>query len=128
MVKLFELLVSFVQPIVKMTFIGSNAKGTSKSKHLSNLNKLKTVAASKKKEEDVRSSLSENFASVVSRETTQGKPLIAGNTNPSSDSSDFIAKKKSDRRRSYTSLLMARSKVGICFVIVMLSFLSCLLE
>ncbi|XP_031283375.1 putative cyclin-B3-1 [Pistacia vera] len=98
------------KPIVKMTLIGPNAKGTSKSKHLSSLNKSKTVAASKKKEKVVRSSPPENIALVVSDETTQGKPLIDGNTNPSTDSSDNIARRKSDRRRTYTSLLMARSK------------------
>ncbi|KAJ0043821.1 hypothetical protein Pint_18095 [Pistacia integerrima] len=98
------------KPIVKMTLIGPNAKGTSKSKHLSSLNKSKTVAASKKKEKVVRSSPPENIALVVSDETTQGKPLIDGNTNPSRDSSDNITRRKSDRRRSYTSLLMARSK------------------
>lgn len=111
---------SFVQPIVKMTFIGPSAKGTSKSKRLSSLNKSKTVAASKKKEKVVRSSLPENIASVVSHETTQGKPLTDGNTNPSADSSDNMARRKSDRRRSYTSLLMARSKVGVCCILVML--------
>ncbi|KAH9677025.1 putative cyclin-B3-1 [Citrus sinensis] len=101
------------KPIVKTAILASNARGTSKSKCLSSLKKSKSIAATstKKKKDVVRSSPLENIASVVSHEAIQGKPSIDGNTNPSTNSSDIISKKKSDRRRSYTSLLMAKSKL-----------------
>ncbi|KAL9409950.1 hypothetical protein AB3S75_048217 [Citrus x aurantiifolia] len=101
------------KPIVKTAIPASNARGTSKSKCLSSLKKSKSIAATstKKKKDVVRSSPLENIASVVSHEAIQGKPSIDGNTNPSTNSSDIISKKKSDRRRSYTSLLMAKSKL-----------------
>lgn len=99
---------------MKTAILASNARGTSKSKCLSSLKKSKSIAATstKKKKDVVRSSPLENIASVVSHEAIQGKPSIDGNTNPSTNSSDIISKKKSDRRRSYTSVLMAKSKVG----------------
>lgn len=98
---------------MKTAILASNARGTSKSKCLSSLKKSKSIAATTKKKKDVvRSSPLENIASVVSHEAIQGKPSIDGNTNSSTNSSDIISKKKSDRRRSYTSLLMAKSKVG----------------
>ncbi|KAH9646243.1 putative cyclin-B3-1 [Citrus sinensis] len=101
------------KPIVKTAILASNARGTSKSKCLSSLKKSKSIAATstKKKKDVVRSSPLENIASVVSHEAIQGKPSIDGNTNSSTNSSDIISKKKSDRRRSYTSLLMAKSKL-----------------
>ncbi|KAK9182010.1 hypothetical protein WN944_025151 [Citrus x changshan-huyou] len=108
-----QTITSTSKPIVKTAILASNARGTSKFKCLSSLKKSKSIAATstKKKKDVVRSSPLENIASVVSHEAIQGKPSIDGNTNPSTNSSDIISKKKSDRRRSYTSLLLAKSKL-----------------
>ena len=117
------------------------------------MNKPISVAAisSKKKEEGVGSSLPEDIASMVSHEAAQGKPSFEGNSNAStnssdimvsheaaqgkpsfegngnesSNSSDIVPKRKSNRRRSYTSLLMASSKVKTCCKKIMSLFLSC---
>lgn len=101
-----------IQPNVKTTLQATHAQRTLKSKNISNLNKSTFVAAisSKNKEEAVASSLSENTALVVPHEATRGQLQSDGNGYPST-ASDIIAKRKSNRRRSFTSLLMARSKV-----------------
>ncbi|KAK0598010.1 hypothetical protein LWI29_030743 [Acer saccharum] len=102
-----------VKPNGKKASMASNAKGTLKSKVQSGVNKPISVAAisSKKKKEGVGSSLLEDIASMVSHEAAQGKPSFEGNSNASTNSSDIVPKRKSNRRRSYTSLLMASSKL-----------------
>ncbi|KAK3220953.1 hypothetical protein Dsin_014923 [Dipteronia sinensis] len=127
------------KPNGKTASMDSNAKGTLKSKVQSGVNKPISVAAisSKKKKEDVRSSLPEDIVSMVSHEAAQGKPSFEGNSNASTNSSDImvsheaaqgkpsfegnsnastnssdiVPNRKSNRRRSYTSLLMASSKL-----------------
>lgn len=95
--------------------MASIAHGTLKTKV--GVNKQVSIAAisSKKIKEVVRSSLSEDIPSMVSHEVAQGKPSFDGNTKASTNSSDIVTKKKSNRRRSYTSLLMASSKVRTCW-------------
>ncbi|KAM4080389.1 hypothetical protein ACJW30_11G012200 [Castanea mollissima] len=118
-----------VRPTVKTTLQATLAQRTLKSKNILNINKSTSVAAnsSKNKEEAVTSSISENAAVVVPYEATQGQLPSAGaavvvpheatqgqlpsdgNGNPSTVSD--VIPKKSKRRRSYTSLLMAGSKL-----------------
>ncbi|KAK4594969.1 hypothetical protein RGQ29_018630 [Quercus rubra] len=100
-----------VRPTVKTTLQATLAQRTLKSKNILNINKSTSVAAisSKNKEEAVTSSISENAAIVVPYEATQGQLPPDGNGNPSTVSD--VIPKKSKRRRSYTSLLMAGSKL-----------------
>ncbi|KAL0009463.1 hypothetical protein SO802_010965 [Lithocarpus litseifolius] len=118
-----------VRPTVKTTLQATLAQRTLKSKNILNINKSTSVAAisSKNKEEALTSSISENAAvvvlyeatqgqlpsdgaaGVVPHEATQGQLPSDGNGNPSTVS-DAIPR-KSKRRRSYTSLLMAGSKL-----------------
>ncbi|KAL4597851.1 hypothetical protein ACB092_11G018100 [Castanea dentata] len=118
-----------VRPTVKTTLQATLAQRTLKSKNILNIKKSTSVAAnsSKNKEEAVTSSISENAAVVVPYEATQGQLPSAGaavvvpheatqgqlpsdgNGNPSTVSD--VIPKKSKRRRSYTSLLMAGSKL-----------------
>ncbi|KAL5813310.1 hypothetical protein ACOSQ3_028260 [Xanthoceras sorbifolium] len=102
-----------VKPNGRTTSMASNAQGTLKSKIQSGVNKPISVAAisSKNKKEVIRPSLPEDIVSMVSHEVAQGKPSSDGNSNASADSSDIVPKRKSNRRRSYTSLLMASSKL-----------------
>ncbi|KAK4836814.1 hypothetical protein QYF36_000402 [Acer negundo] len=59
-----------------------------------------------------KSNASTNSSDImVSHEAAQGKPSFEGNSNASTNSSDIVPKRKSNRRRSYTSLLMASSKL-----------------
>ncbi|XP_062168522.1 putative cyclin-B3-1 isoform X2 [Alnus glutinosa] len=101
-----------VRPIVKTTLQATQARRTSKSKNTSDLKKQRSVAAisSKNKEDAVASSLPENIAIVVPHEAAQGQLSSDADGNPRTVS-DIIARRKSDRRRSYTSSLMARSKL-----------------
>ncbi|KAJ4705769.1 Cyclin [Melia azedarach] len=101
------------KPKVRTTILASSARGTLKSKHSSSLKKSVSVAAasSMKKKEVVRSSFPKNTASVVSHDVIQGKPSIDDSTNPSTNSSNVITRRKSNRRRSYTSVLMASLKL-----------------
>lgn len=106
-----------IQPTVKTTLQATLAQRTLKSKNILNINKSTSVAAisSKNKEEAVTSSISENAAIVVPYEATQGQLPPDGNGNPSTVSD--VIPKKSKRRRSYTSLLMAGSKVEAYYII-----------
>ena len=124
-----------IQPTVKTTLQATLAQRTLKSKNILNINKSTSVAAisSKNKEEAVTFSISENAAIVVPYEATQGQLPSAGaavvvpheatqgqlppdgNGNPSTVSD--VIPKKSKRRRSYTSLLMAGSKVEAYYII-----------
>jgi hypothetical protein len=114
-----------IQPIVKTTLQATQARRTSKSKNTSDLKKQRSVAAisSKNKEDAVASSLPENIAIVVPHEAAQGQ-LSSDAGNPRTVS-DIIARSKSDRRRSYTSSLMARSKVEACHILIICLPFSC---
>jgi hypothetical protein len=115
-----------IQPIVKTTLQATQARRTSKSKNTSDLKKQRSVAAisSKNKEDAVASSLPENIAIVVPHEAAQGQLSSDADGNPRTVS-DIIARRKSDRRRSYTSSLMARSKVEACHILIICLPFSC---
>ncbi|KAG6687157.1 hypothetical protein I3842_11G056300 [Carya illinoinensis] len=100
------------RPIMKTTLKATHAQRTLKSNNISNVNKRTSVAAisSKKREEAVTSSLPANIALVDPQEATEGQPPSDADGNPRVVP-DIIATKKSARRRSYTSSLMARSKL-----------------
>ncbi|GAV92641.1 LOW QUALITY PROTEIN: Cyclin_N domain-containing protein/Cyclin_C domain-containing protein, partial [Cephalotus follicularis] len=101
-----------IKPIVKATLRVSNSQRTSKSKCLSALSKSKSVVSISSKEEEILTSfLQENIALKASDEAIKGQPSSDGSMNPSKSTSDVISRKKSNRRRSYTSLLMERSKI-----------------
>ncbi|GLT91484.1 hypothetical protein SLE2022_093690 [Rubroshorea leprosula] len=98
-----------VQPIVKTALRASIAPGALKPKSSSSLKKPVSVQATlyKEKEEAVKSSHVDDVVPVV--------PNGANQTDISSDANnnknDNLTRRKSNRRRSYTSLLMARSKL-----------------
>lgn len=110
-----------IQPIVTTANNDSNVLRTSRSKRMPAMNKSRSVAAksSKKEEEAVTGSHLENIASVFFYESTKEESSSDSNSKSSTNKSDVIAKRKPDRRRSYTSLLMERSKVGPYCSIVM---------
>ncbi|KAA8523415.1 hypothetical protein F0562_009838 [Nyssa sinensis] len=93
-----------VKPTVKTKLTVSNTQRISKCKSTSGLNKSTSacVMSSKRKEEAVTSSQNENVASIVPSDA---------NSNLGKDMSDVLARRTSYRRKSYTSLLMARSKL-----------------
>uniref|UniRef100_A0A5B6YQ56 Putative cyclin-B3-1 isoform X2 n=1 Tax=Davidia involucrata TaxID=16924 RepID=A0A5B6YQ56_DAVIN len=101
-----------VKPTVKTTLTVS--KRTSKCKSTSGVNKSTSAAAIsfKRKEEVATSSQHENIVSIVPQEQpAQVEFPSDGNSNLGTDTSDVIARRTSYRRKSYTSLLMARSKL-----------------
>lgn len=82
--------------------------------------KLASVTATTSKtQKAVESVLAEN----VKQETTQGEVPTDGNC--SQTASDIISRRNSNRRRSYTSLLMTGSKVGAYCNLIMPLFLFC---
>lgn len=105
---------------MKTTLKATHAQRTLKSNNISNVNKRTSVAAisSKKREEAVTSSLPANIALVDPQEATEGQPPSDADGNPRVVP-HIIATKKSARRRSYTSSLMARSKVEAHYTLVM---------
>ncbi|KAL2495725.1 putative cyclin-B3-1 [Forsythia ovata] len=99
---------------VKIASAVSNAQRNSKSKCTFSMNKLRSDAAisSKRKQDIGRSSLSEEISSVVSSELPAQKEVLSGsNSNFGSTRLDVIARRKSDRRNSFTFSLMSRSKL-----------------
>ncbi|KAL3503765.1 hypothetical protein ACH5RR_038214 [Cinchona calisaya] len=84
----------------------------SKSKGLSSFNKRPAGSAisSKRKEEKVKSS-SIHVASVIpSGQTAQQEDSSSSKYQSDTSTADNVARRKSDRRKSFTSLLMSRSK------------------
>ncbi|XP_048325412.2 putative cyclin-B3-1 isoform X2 [Ziziphus jujuba] len=95
-----------IRPIVKTTLKASNAKRNMKSQNTSGPDKLINVAStSSKKRVVAKSSVSENIV----HEATCTELPSDRNCKPST--SDTTGMGKSNRRRSYTSLLMGRSKL-----------------
>lgn len=102
----------------------TNTQKTSKSRGTSGLKKSSSgaIISSKRKEEMVTASLGECSASFVPHEQTAEVLLsFDNNINLGKTKSDVIARRKSVRRKSYTSLLMARSKVDTYFFPLSLS-------
>ncbi|GMP51762.1 hypothetical protein CsSME_00017866 [Camellia sinensis var. sinensis] len=106
-----------LEPIVKTTHRVSGIKMTLKSKCTAGVKKSTAVAAiSCKGKDEVVTFLSENSAFAPHGQPAQREVPSDCKSNVGTNVSDSIATKKSDRRKSFTSLLMARSKVGIlCF-------------
>ncbi|GLT31985.1 hypothetical protein SLA2020_066820 [Shorea laevis] len=98
-----------VQPIVKTALRASIAPGALKSKSSSSWKKPVSVRAtlSKEKEEAVKSSHVDDVVPVVPNGANQRDISSDANNNKN----DNLTRRKSNRRRSYTSLLMARSKL-----------------
>ncbi|KAF8390866.1 hypothetical protein HHK36_023165 [Tetracentron sinense] len=101
------------QPIARTTRTASNILLTSRSKSTLGLKKSisATARSSKNAEEVAASYIHENIPLVVPHESTQGKLPSDKNSYLSTNTSDMIPRSKCSRRRSYTSLLMAKSKV-----------------
>ncbi|XP_002311288.4 putative cyclin-B3-1 [Populus trichocarpa] len=109
-----EVLVSrkSVRPIIKTEINASGHHKTSRSKCISSLNKSKSVAPISSKKKKHVTSFPENMPLVIANEVTQGEPSSDNNKMSSANhKSDVITIGKSSRRRSYTSLLMTRSKL-----------------
>jgi cyclin B len=112
---------SLIQPILKTEINASGHHKTSRSKCISSLNKSKSVAPISSKKKKPVTSFPENMPLVIANEVTQGEPSSDNNKMSSANhKSDVITIGKSSRRRSYTSLLMTRSKVWNYFIVVML--------
>ncbi|KAI5579189.1 hypothetical protein BDE02_08G074100 [Populus trichocarpa] len=101
-----------VRPILKTEINASGHHKTSRSKCISSLNKSKSVAPISSKKKKPVTSFPENMPLVIANEVTQGEPSSDNKKMSSANhKSDVITIGKSSRRRSYTSLLMTRSKL-----------------
>ncbi|KAG5598137.1 hypothetical protein H5410_039369, partial [Solanum commersonii] len=102
-----------VKTVLKITASGLNSQTFSKSNSMSNLHKCTSrVAIPYKRLKDVStSSLSKYATSDISAEQLHQKE-VASSSNGSLDTPECsIARRKSDRTKSFTCLLMARSKL-----------------
>ncbi|CAK9165642.1 unnamed protein product [Ilex paraguariensis] len=103
-----------MKPAVKTMVTISNTRRTSKSKGTSGLNKSTSGAAlsSKRKQNMATSSLSQHRAAIFPHEQPAREELTSDkSSNLGTTASDIFPGRKSDRRKSYTSTLMARSKL-----------------
>ncbi|XP_057507781.1 putative cyclin-B3-1 isoform X1 [Actinidia eriantha] len=102
-----------VQPNVKATHRVSGTKMILKSKGTSGLNKSTSVAAiSCRTKDEVVKVLSENRAVIVPRGQPAQRVLPSDHdSNIDANMSDINVRRKSNRRKSFTSSLMARSKL-----------------
>ncbi|KAE8687160.1 Cyclin b3,1, putative isoform 2 [Hibiscus syriacus] len=98
------------KPIVKTALRSSNAQRASKSKCSSGLGKPVNAAAITS-EKDIGCTLLENNVATISSEASQRDHTSNGDSDTSINMPGALAKKKGRRRRSYTSLLMAGSKL-----------------
>ncbi|KAI9116293.1 hypothetical protein K1719_012460 [Acacia pycnantha] len=94
-----------IKPLVKTTHKSSNAPRTSKSKSKS------AASISSQDEEAVALSLPENNLPAVSNYANEGQLRSVADSNPRTKSFEISARKKSTRRKSYTTLLLERSKL-----------------
>ncbi|KAG8485669.1 hypothetical protein CXB51_018856 [Gossypium anomalum] len=98
------------KPSVKTAIRPSNTQRASKSKFSSGLRKQASVAAISSKK-DIECTLPANNVAAVSSEASQKDLMSNGNSDASINMPDILTRKKAKRRRSYTSLLMTRSKL-----------------
>ncbi|PPE02450.1 hypothetical protein GOBAR_DD00539 [Gossypium barbadense] len=98
------------KPSVKTALRPSNTQRASKSKCSSGLKKQVSVAAISSKK-DIECTLPANNVAAISSEASQKDLLSNGNSDASINMPDILTRKKAKRRRSYTSLLMTRSKL-----------------
>lgn len=103
------------QTVLKTTASSLNSQTSSKMNSMSDVHKCTSqVAIPCKRLEDVStSSLSKYATSDISAEQPHQK-VVASSSSGSLDAPECsIARRKSDRRKSFTCLLMARSKVSV---------------
>nr|TKS07582.1 putative cyclin-B3-1 isoform X3 [Populus alba] len=101
-----------VRPILKTEINASSHYKTSRSKCISSLSKSKSIAPISSKKKKPVTSFPENMPLVIANEVTQGEPSSDNNKmSGANHKSDVITIGKSSRRRSYTLLLMTRSKL-----------------
>ncbi|GMI89110.1 cyclin b3;1 [Hibiscus trionum] len=100
------------KPSVKTALRPSNAQRVSKSKCSSGLEKPVSAAAITSKK-DIGCPLPANNVATISSEAEASQKNLTsnGNSDASINMPDVRAREKAKRRRSYTSLLMARSKL-----------------
>ncbi|KAK8655145.1 hypothetical protein V6N13_107735 [Hibiscus sabdariffa] len=98
------------KPFVKTALRPPNAQRASKSKCSSGSEKPVSVAAIKSKK-DIGCPLQENSVATISSEASQKDLTFNGNSDARINMPDVLARTKARRRRSYTSLLMARPKL-----------------
>lgn len=108
------------QPSVKTALGPSNTQRASKSKCSSGLKKQVSVAAISSKK-DIECTLPVNNVIAISSEASQKDLMSNGNSDASINMPDTLTRKKAKRRRSYTSLLMTRSKVLILLKSILIS-------
>ncbi|WJX87505.1 hypothetical protein P8452_69690 [Trifolium repens] len=100
------------KPIVKTTLKASTSQRILKSKSVTDENKSKpTTAIVSKDEEKVSLSLSENSSVVISDDANQKHRPSEGESSLKTDFSELIPRKRSSRRKSYTTSLMEKSKI-----------------
>ncbi|WJX93248.1 hypothetical protein P8452_74797 [Trifolium repens] len=100
------------KPIVKTTLKASTSQRILKSKSVTDENKSKpTTAIASKDEEKVSLSLPENSSVVVSDDANQKHRPSEGESSLKTDLSELIPRKRSSRRKSYTTSLMEKSKI-----------------
>ncbi|XP_075093067.1 putative cyclin-B3-1 isoform X2 [Nicotiana tabacum] len=102
-----------VRTVLKITASGLNSQKSSKSNSMSGVHKCTSRFASPcKRLVDVRtSSLSKSATSEISAEQPHQKEVPSSSSGSLATPELSIARKKSDRRKSFTCLLMARSKL-----------------
>ncbi|XP_059284562.1 putative cyclin-B3-1 isoform X2 [Lycium ferocissimum] len=101
-----------VKTVLKITASGLNSQTSSKSNSMSGVHKCTSrVAIPYKRLEDVStSSLSKYATSDISAERPHQKEVASSSSGSLDIPECSIARRKSDRRKSFTCLLMARSK------------------
>ncbi|KAL6567610.1 hypothetical protein OROGR_001278 [Orobanche gracilis] len=92
-----------VMPSVKTTFTSRNTQRNSTSSHIITTKKLSSIPAVISKGKQDKTSTSKNNPSLVSHEEPLLEEDISGGT--------VMARRKSDRRNSFTCSLMSRSKL-----------------
>lgn len=113
------------QTVLKITASSLNSQKCSKSNSMSGVHKCTSrVSIPCKRLVDVRtSSLSKSATSEISAEQPHQKEVPSSSSGSLATPELSIARKKSDRRKSFTCLLMARSKVSVKSVLSDHSFL-----
>ncbi|XP_024966173.1 putative cyclin-B3-1 [Cynara cardunculus var. scolymus] len=97
-----------MKPTVKTTIGIPRAQRVSKSTSVSSKSTFAASVSSRRKEVASRSSFSKHTEAVTCEKPAEGVPS-ACNSNLDASTSNVAAKRKSGRRKSYTSLLIARS-------------------
>ncbi|OMO77899.1 hypothetical protein COLO4_24970 [Corchorus olitorius] len=100
-----------LKPVVKTALRASNARRTSKSNCSSGSIKLVSTTAISSESKEAECFQPENGAAIISNEASQRDLLSNENSDGSTNMQEILTQKKTKCRRSYTSLLMTRSKL-----------------